>query len=51
MVSRLDRDIGKLIQQLNELDIDDNTLVIFTCNNGPHLEGGMILISLILMVP
>lgn len=39
MVSRMDRDIGALLQQLADLDIDKNTLVIFTSDNGPHKEG------------
>jgi arylsulfatase A-like enzyme len=30
MISRLDRDIGRLLAQLIELGIDENTLIIFT---------------------
>ncbi len=40
MVMRLDRDVGRLLAKLNELDLDDDTLVIFTSDNGPHAEGG-----------
>jgi arylsulfatase A-like enzyme len=40
MVSRMDGDIGRLFALLKELKIDDNTLVIFTSDNGPHQEGG-----------
>ncbi len=40
MITRMDRDIGRLISKLKELDIDENTLVIFTSDNGPHSEGG-----------
>ncbi|MBI9017590.1 MAG: sulfatase-like hydrolase/transferase [Phycisphaerae bacterium] len=40
MVTRLDRDCGKILDLLKELKIDDNTLVIFTSDNGPHQEGG-----------
>lgn len=40
MVSRLDRDVGRLLDLLKELDIDENTLVIFSSDNGPHKEGG-----------
>lgn len=40
MISRMDRDIGTLIQQLEELGIDKNTLIIFSSDNGPHKEGG-----------
>ncbi|HUU92276.1 MAG TPA: arylsulfatase [Phycisphaerae bacterium] len=40
MVTRMDGYIGKLLDLLKELGIDDNTLVSFTSDNGPHLEGG-----------
>lgn len=40
MISRMDGDVGKLLKLLNELGIDDNTLVLFTSDNGPHQEGG-----------
>ncbi|MBT5927423.1 MAG: arylsulfatase [Verrucomicrobia bacterium] len=40
MISRLDTDIGKLMALLKELEIDDNTIVFFTSDNGPHREGG-----------
>jgi uncharacterized sulfatase len=40
MVSRLDRDVGRLLDRLQQLGIDNNTLVMFTSDNGPHLEGG-----------
>jgi len=40
MVTRLDRHIGQLLALLKELGIDKNTLVSFTSDNGPHLEGG-----------
>jgi arylsulfatase A-like enzyme len=40
MVTRMDGDIGRLMALLKELEIDDNTLVIFTSDNGPHKEGG-----------
>lgn len=39
MISRMDRDIGELFKTLNELGIDDNTLVLFSSDNGPHKEG------------
>jgi arylsulfatase A-like enzyme len=41
MVSRLDRDVGKLIALLDELDLGNRTLVFFTSDNGPHAEGGL----------
>lgn len=40
MMTRLDRSVGKVLDLLNELDIDDNTLVMLSSDNGPHLEGG-----------
>jgi arylsulfatase A-like enzyme len=40
MISRMDGDIGKVFALLKELGIDDDTLVIFTSDNGPHREGG-----------
>lgn len=40
MITRMDRDIGKIKEKLEELGINKNTLVIFTSDNGPHSEGG-----------
>lgn len=40
MITRLDRDMGRLMQKLKDLGIDENTLVFFTSDNGPHREGG-----------
>jgi len=40
MISRMDSDVGLLMAELKELGLDDNTLVIFTSDNGPHQEGG-----------
>ena len=40
MVSRLDMHVGEILAELEKLGIDDNTLVIFTSDNGPHMEGG-----------
>ena len=40
MITRLDSDIGKLMEQLKKLGIDRDTLVFFTSDNGPHREGG-----------
>jgi arylsulfatase A-like enzyme len=34
MISRMDRDIGRILSLLEELGIDDNTLVVFTSDNG-----------------
>jgi arylsulfatase A len=35
MVSRLDRDVGRVLALLKRLKLDDDTLVIFTSDNGP----------------
>jgi arylsulfatase A-like enzyme len=40
MITRMDRDIGRLLQKLQELGIDENTIVFFASDNGPHQEGG-----------
>jgi arylsulfatase A-like enzyme len=40
MISRLDKDMGRLIAQLKDQGVDNNTLIIFTSDNGPHKEGG-----------
>ncbi len=40
MITRMDRDIGRLFDRLRQHDIDDRTLVMFTSDNGPHAEGG-----------
>ncbi len=41
MISRLDADVGKLMDKLKQLKIDDNTIVFFSSDNGPHKEGGV----------
>jgi arylsulfatase A-like enzyme len=40
MVTRMDRDIGRLVELLASRGIDRRTLVLFTSDNGPHQEGG-----------
>lgn len=40
MVHRLDSDIGKVMAQLKKVGADENTLVVFSSDNGPHKEGG-----------
>jgi arylsulfatase A-like enzyme len=40
MISRLDRDLGRVMETLKRLGIDNKTLVLFTSDNGPHREGG-----------
>lgn len=40
MVSLLDMQVGEIREKVEELGIADNTLIIFTSDNGPHKEGG-----------
>ena len=41
MITRMDADIGRLMDKLKALKIDDNTVVFFSSDNGPHKEGGV----------
>jgi len=41
MITRMDRDIGRIIARLQALGLDRRTLVIFSSDNGPHAEGGV----------
>jgi arylsulfatase A-like enzyme len=40
MITRMDEQIGALLERLRQLGLDENTLVIFSSDNGPHKEGG-----------
>jgi arylsulfatase len=40
MITRMDREIGRIMALLKELEIDKNTLVIFSSDNGPTFNGG-----------
>jgi uncharacterized sulfatase len=40
MITRLDSHVGRMFEALRQLGIDENTLVLFTSDNGPHREGG-----------
>ncbi len=40
MITRMDADVGKLIESLRQLGIAEKTLVLFSSDNGPHREGG-----------
>ena len=42
MITRMDRDIGRLLDLLRERGLDNRTLVMFTSDNGPHREGGAV---------
>jgi arylsulfatase A-like enzyme len=39
-VTRMDSDIGRVLETLHNKGMDENTLVIFSSDNGPHREGG-----------
>jgi len=38
MVRRIDNGIGDLLQTLKDFGIDENTLIVFSSDNGPHHE-------------
>ena len=40
MIHVLDTQVGEIVKKLEELGIADNTLIVFTSDNGPHREGG-----------
>lgn len=40
MISRMDTDIGRLLDAVEAKGETNNTLVLFTSDNGPHAEGG-----------
>jgi arylsulfatase len=41
MITRMDRDIGRILDTLRDLGLDENTLVIFSSDNGPTFAGGV----------
>lgn len=40
MITRMDQKIGSVLEELKKLGIDENTIVIFTSDNGPAGGGG-----------
>ncbi len=40
MITRLDRDVGRIMTLLQDLGLDERTIVFFSSDNGPHHEGG-----------
>ncbi len=40
MITRMDAGVGQVLDLLLRLGIDDNTVVFFSSDNGPHAEGG-----------
>src|SRR5262249_46052571 len=40
MITHLDTCVGQVLAKLKELKLDDDTIVFFSSDNGPHKEGG-----------
>ena len=40
MITRLDAYVGQIMQKLEDKGLADNTILIFSSDNGPHEEGG-----------
>ena len=40
MITRLDTYVGEVLETLRQENLDANTIVFFTSDNGPHEEGG-----------
>ena len=40
MITRMDSDIGRILSKLSKYKISNNTLIIFSSDNGHHREGG-----------
>ena len=40
MISHLDTGVGEILAKLNQLQLDKNTVILFTSDNGPHSEAG-----------
>jgi len=41
MITRLDEDVGRIIDKLKELKLEEDTVIFFSSDNGPHKEGGV----------
>jgi arylsulfatase len=42
MITRMDRDVGRILDLLKQSGLDENTLVIFTSDNGPTFDVGKV---------
>lgn len=40
MINMLDDQVGEIIDKVEALGLSDNTIIVFTSDNGPHQEGG-----------
>ncbi len=41
MITRMDDDVGQIMRLIKRMGLDDNTVVFFSSDNGPHKEGGV----------
>ncbi len=41
MITRMDRNVGRIIDLVKELGLEENTLIMFTSDNGPTYAGGV----------
>jgi len=41
MITRLDKYVGEIVAVLKKYNLETNTLILFTSDNGPHKEGGV----------
>jgi len=41
MINRMDQDVGRIMAWLKAFKLDNDTIVFFTSDNGPHKEGGV----------
>ncbi len=40
MIDLLDEQVGEIVNKIEQLGLSKNTLIVFSSDNGPHLEGG-----------
>ena len=40
MMTKLDETVGQVLDLLKELGLEENTIILFSSDNGPHVEGG-----------
>jgi arylsulfatase A len=40
MVTHMDKHVGKIVAELKRLHLDENTIVMFSSDNGPSIKGG-----------
>ena len=40
MMTKMDEDVGRVVSLLNELGLAEDTIILLSSDNGPHIEGG-----------